>query len=366
MNHDLELLSRDRAIAPPFTPTPNPMNLEDLGELASSIENLVAQAELEIEAKRLEKQRDDYYQQALADLERKLNGLLETVQGALAKLPREEFADSPTRRQLEERESTILEQLELAPKLAEEKADLQLLLQEERLLESRNAERMREWRTGLKQDLLEMIREQEDFFSATDAAIALKGYVDELKAIDGLDEVVEALMDQINLHSEEGPVAKLRGTHEQTLTFIYNKAMENRSRVDRAPDVQPRVRHRPSEKRPNPYAYLEGKVVIFGGHDRLQTAVKNRLRDSKVDLQWYTAQDGVNLAQQGESHIASADLVVIVTGYASHSLTEKAIHSAKKLGINPEMVNTTGMTKLLEVIEMGLKTQLLRKRFHTA
>ena len=342
------------------------MSIEDLDELASSIDGLVAQAEIEVEAKRLEKQRDDYYQRSLADLEKRLNGLLDKVRETLAKLPAEEFADSPTRQQLEEREAAILEQLELAPTIAEEKADLQLLLQEERILEARNAEQMREWRAGLKEDLLEMIREQDDFFSATDAAIALRGYVEELKTIDALDEVVEALMDQINQHSEEGPVAKRRGTYEQTLAFIYSKAMENRARVDCAPDVQPRVRHRTSEKRPNLYAHLAGKVVIFGGHDRLQTAVRNRLRDSKVDLQWYTAQDGVNLAQQGESHISSADLVMIVTGYASHSLTEKAIQSAKKLGISPEMVNTTGMTKLLEAIEMGLKTKLLRDRFHTA
>jgi hypothetical protein len=68
------------------------------------------------------------------------------------------------------------------------------------------------------------------------------------------------------------------------------------------------------------------------------------------------------MAQQGESHISSADLVIIVTGYASHSLTEKAIQSSKKMGIAPEMVNTTGMTKLLETIEFGLKAKLLAKR----
>ena len=38
------------------------------------------------------------------------------------------------------------------------------------------------------------------------------------------------------------------------------------------------------------------------------------------------------------------------------------IQSAKKIGIAPEMVNTTGMTKLLEAIEFGLKAKLLAKR----
>ncbi|MEM9246670.1 MAG: DUF2325 domain-containing protein, partial [Cyanobacteria bacterium P01_F01_bin.153] len=178
--------------------------------------------------------------------------------------------------------------------------------------------------------------------------------------------VVTTLIEQINTYSEEGAVARMRGSCEQTLHFIYDKAMQNRARVDRGPELQPRIRHRSSERRPKLYTQLAGKVVIFGGHDRLQTAVKNRLRDSQVELVWYSTQSGVSLAQQGESQIASANLVIIVTGYASHSLTEGAMQTAKKLGVMPEMVNTTGMTKLLETIEMGLKTRQFAERMNTA
>jgi Uncharacterized protein conserved in bacteria (DUF2325) len=341
------------------------MDILEIDELENSVQDLISAAHVEVEAKRLERQRDEFYQKALNEVESRLHQILDTVQATLQQLPEDEFSDSLTRQKLKEKEADILQQLADAPRLASEAADRQLILQEERLLEEQLTEQTNRWRQELKADLLDMIAEQSDFYSATDAAVALRGYLHDLKAINVLSEVVDALINQINAHSEEGPVAKLRGSHEQTLMFIYNKALENRARVERAPNVQPRTRHRTSERHPNPYASLEGKVVIFGGHDRLESAVRNRLRDSDVDLVWCTAQAGLNMAQQAENHIVSADLVLIVTGYASHSLTEKAIQTAKKEGITPEMINTTGMTKLLEAIELGLKTQQLARRMTT-
>lgn len=340
------------------------LNLTGLDELEKSVQMLVGNVDEEVEARRLEKQRDEYYQQALGEIRQRLDGMLQSVQDALKKLPEDEFRESTNRQQLVKTQEDILAQIEAAPGMAAEVADRQLILQEERLLEEKQTEQDNIWRRQLKDDLLDMIHEQTDFFSATDAAIAIRGYVQDLKAVDGLEEVVRALINQINTQSEEGAVAKMRGSWEQTLNFIYNKALENRARVDRGPELQPRTRHRTSERRPKLYTQLVGKVVIFGGHDRLQTAVRNRLRDSQVELTWYSTQSGVNLAQQGESQIARADLVIIVTGYASHSLTEGAIQTAKKLGITPEMVNTTGMTKLLETIEMGLKARQLASRMN--
>lgn len=342
------------------------MDLNEFDELEASVRDLISAAEMELESKRLEKQRNEHVNRTVAEIRRRLEPLLDEVQKTLDKLPPEDFGESPIRTQLEEKRADLQRQLDEAPLVAAEVADRQLLLQEERLFEAQQLEQENRWRQGLKEDLLETIAEQEDFYSATDAAVAIRGYADDLKAIDALPEVVEALIEQINRHSSEGPVAKLRGTHEQTLNFIYGKAMENRARVERGPEVQPRTRHRTSVKQPNPYTTLSGKVAIFGGHDRLESAVRKRLRDSDVDLVWCTAQAGLNRAEQVESHIASADLVLIVTGYASHSLTEKAIQSAKKSGIVPEMINTTGMTKLLEAIELGLKTRLLAKRLNAS
>ncbi len=338
------------------------MHTSELDDLEASVQDLISMAEMELEEKRLQQQREDKIQRAREDLEQRLLPLLEQVNKALSLFAPDD-TDSIARKKLEEKAADLRYKLDHLDLLAAEVVDEELIANEENLLGQRDLERDNRWRQTLKADLLEMILEQDDFYKATDAAIAIRGYMHELKIIGALDEVVDALMRQINDHSEDGPVARLRGTHEQTLNFIYNKALENRSRVERIPDVQPRIRHRSSEKRPNPYSQLEGKVVIYGGHDRLETAVRNRLRDSKVTLIWCTAQSGLQMADQAENHVSTADLVIIITGYASHKLTDKAMQAVQQAGKTPQMVNTTGMIRLLEAIEYGLKTKLLMSQY---
>jgi hypothetical protein len=340
------------------------MDFSELDNLEDSVQDLLALAKIELEEKRLQQQRDEQIQKAVVEIKQRLEPLLAQVEQMLENLPPEDFVDSITRRKLEEKAADLRQRLADAPLMAAQSVDRQMILNEERLLDERLAEQTNRWRQGLKADLLEMIGEQEDFYSATDAAIAIRGYIQDLKAIGALEEVVDGLIAQINARSEEGPVARLRGSHEQTLNFIYNKALENRSRVDRTPDVQPRSRHRTTEKRPNPYTQLQGKVVIFGGHDRLESAVRNRLRESRVTLVWCTAQAGPQIAEQSESHIANADLILIITGYTSHKLTDKAMQAAQRTGKTIEMINTTGMVRVLEAIEYGLKSKLLVRQLN--
>ncbi len=340
------------------------MEISELDELEHSVQDLLSLARVELEERRLQQQREDQIQKAIGEIQQRLEPLLRQVEGMLGQFGSEDFVDSITRTKLEEKAADLRRKLEDSTALATQAVDRQMILSEERLLEERLLEQTNRWREDLKADLLEMIAEQQDFYSATDAAIAVRGHLHDLKAINALEEVVEALISQINANSEEGPVARLRGSHEQTLMFIYNKALENRSRVERSPDVQPRVRHRTSEKRPNPYTGLEGQVVIFGGHDRLETAVRNRLRDAGVQLIWCTAQSGLQMAEQVEGHIPSADLLLIITGYTSHTLTERVHQAAQRAGKTPEMVNTTGMIRVLEAIEYGLKAQQLARRLN--
>jgi len=342
------------------------MDMSELDTLEQEVEQLLAKAREDLEKEKLRQQRERQIQEYLEQIQNRLQPLLAKTEEMIAVLD-DKGVDNPTRRQLEETAARIRQELAEAPAKAQDMAEKQFLLQEERLVEEREAREIEIWRHQLKADLLEMIAEQEDFYSATDAAIAIKGHISDLKAIGALEEVVEALMKQINDNSEtEGPVARLRGTHEQTLNFIYNKALENRSRVDRPPNVQPPTRHRKSERRPSLYTDLEGKVLVFGGHDRLESAVRNRLRDSCVSLSWATEQGGLQLAAQVESQIPKAELILIVTGYASHSLTERAIESCKRYGQPYEIINTTGMTRLLEAIESGLKARQLAKRWKGA
>lgn len=331
----------------------------ELENLETSVENLLSVAQSHLEERKLQEQRDKQYQDIIRQREAKLNPLLKKVKEMISTYKAEGYHNADIISQLEEKAADISREIAEIPEKAAELVDSQLVLREERLLEEKAREKVKKWQTQLKDDLLEMLQEQTDFFSATDAAIAVRGYVDDLREIGALEEVVDALINQINAHSEEGPVARLRGTHEQTLTFIHNKALENRSRTDFHPNIQPKSHHRKSERRPELYSELQGKVLVFGGHDRLQTAVKNRLRSSQVDLQWYSEQDGLQLSAQGESQVSSADLVLIITGYASHSMTERAMEACKKADQKFEIISTTGMTRVLETIEAGLKTQQL-------
>lgn len=340
------------------------MDISELDDMEASVKDLLSLAKIELEENRLQQQRDDQIQQKIVEIKQRLEPLLQATEKMLAQFGGSACPDSITYQKLEEKVMELRQRLAEAPALAAQMVDRQLILNEERLLDERLTEQANRWRHALKDDLIEMISEQQDFYSATDASIAIRGYMNDLKSIGCLESVVEFLIEHINTHSEEGPVARLRGTHEQTLNFIYNKALENRSRVERAPDVQPRLRHRTSEKRPNPYTQLEGKVVIFGGHDRLETAVRTRLRDSTVTLIWCTAQAGPQIAEQSESHVASADLILVMTGYTSHKLTDKAVQAAQRAGKIPEMINTTGVIRVLEAIEYGLKTKLLAQRLN--
>jgi len=339
------------------------MDISELDALEHTVQDLLSLAKLELEEKRLQAQREEKIQQEVHKIRQRLEPLLSDVEAMLQKLAAEQ-CESPVQQKLTEKAADLRQRIEEAPILAAQTIDRQMLLNEERLLDARLTEQTNHWREALKTDLLEMVAEQNDFFSATDAAIAIRGYLPDLKAIGALEAVVEALIEQINAHSEEGPVARLRGSHEQTLGYIYNKAMENRTKVDHAPNVQPRIRHRSVEKRPNPYGQLQGKVVIFGGHDRLETAVRNRLREASVTLVWCTAQAGPQIAEQAEAHIATADLTLVLTGYTSHKLTDKAMQAAQRLGKSVELINTTGVVRVLEALEYGLKTQQLARRMN--
>lgn len=339
------------------------MNLPSLEEIQNATRDVMAMAKMELERTRLRKQREQKIQEHAQRIKDQLEPQIKAISHLLQEFDREGDQESFARKQLEQKLQELEEYITNAPILAEQEADSQLIASEERLQNEREALQEAQWRQELKADLLDMINEQQDFFAATDAAVAIKPYINDLKAINALEEVVEALMNQINVHSGEGPVAKLKGTYENTINFIYNKAMENRARVERPPNVQATVKHRKSEKRPVFYADLSGKVLVFGGHDRLATAVKNRLRHSEVEVVWCTEQDGLQMASQGEGQVSSADLVLIVTGYASHSLTERAMEACRRANKNYEIVNTTGMTSVLQVIEAGLKTLQLAKRW---
>ncbi len=171
-------------------------------------------------------------------------------------------------------------------------------------------------------------------------------------------------MEQINHYDRKNepgnPAAKFRGSYESTLNFIVDVAHRNRQAAIDPPRNEFTSRQAKPSSRTAACVGLGGKVVIVGGHDRLETAVRNRLRQPEVELVWATSQTGPGIWAQVEAQLPGADLVIVLTGYASHKLTEKVLGG--KGGKTPIYLTTTGMTRLVDAIEVGLKSQQLSQQ----
>ena len=63
------------------------MDISELDELENSVQHLLSTAKIELEAKRLQQQRDEYVQKAVAEIEKRLKPLLAEVDRMLAELP---------------------------------------------------------------------------------------------------------------------------------------------------------------------------------------------------------------------------------------------------------------------------------------
>ena len=186
--------------------------------------------------------------------------------------------------------------------------------------------------------------------------------------------MVNALLNKINDCNREGKAIVIAGTPEWKLSRMYEKATKlrhqqnpphltlvsgggsNRSRATVSDD-------RDQNETPDPYADLTGKVVIFGGQNNVKVQVEECLRQSKVNLVWCTAEDGDQWAKQTESHIAQADLVVIITGRGT---PHKQTISAKRVAKNCRKPMTqcdraSGKDSLLDHIKTGLLGSQLQR-----
>ena len=148
------------------------MHISELDELEASVSDLLTMAKVELEQNRLQLQRDRQIQDAVTQIEARLKPLLAKIEQVLQEFSRDGHQDSETKQRLEKKAADIKQEIAEAPILAAQLADRQLILSEERLLDERITEQTAQWRKELKADLLEMIEEQRDFFSATDASIA--------------------------------------------------------------------------------------------------------------------------------------------------------------------------------------------------
>ena len=342
------------------------MNFSDLDEIEQLTQSLLESGQVELKEHQIQKERDSKIQEAADALTGRLTPLLAQIESLIADYETNQISDSLNRKKLEQQADNLRQQLQDVELNAEKLVDAEFLRQEEQLISQQETQALTRWRTQLKADLLDLIHDQTDFYNATDTAIAIKGFIEDLKAIGALTEVVDALMAQINAYDRKAsenalPTARLRGTYEQTLTFIADQAQRNRLNFEgRTTSFTPRRTQ--SSSRPESYSDLDGKVVIVGGHDRLETAIRNRFRGSGIELIWATTQTGPQIWAQAEQQILDADLVIVLTGYASHRHTEGIVKATKQCGKTPTYVNTTGMARLIEAIVVGLKSQVLSRQ----
>lgn len=338
--------------------------MDFIAELEKKTQALIASGVSELKEIEAQQQRQTQIAEIAEEIRQRLVPLVEKVETLIRQFAQQAVSNSLTLKQLEQQKETLEAQIQQAELTAEAKLDEKLLQEEERLLAKQDAESLREWRVRVKEELIELIEEQDDFYRATDVAISIKGYADDLKEIGALEEVVDHLIEQINRYDRKNdpgnPAAKFRVSYENTLNFIVGVAHKNRQAAIDPPRTEFTSRQVKPSNRTTACVGLSGKVVIVGGHDRLETAVRNRLRQSEVELVWATSQTGPGIWAQVETQLSGADLVIVLTGYASHKLTEKVLGG--KGGRTPTYLTTTGMTRLVEAIEVGLKSQQLSQQ----
>ncbi len=269
---------------------------------------------------------------------------------------------------LEIRQSQPQEAVDWIGQLIEERRQQQAREEADTQLRRREREELQRQRHEKKRQLLATIAAQENYYEAADLAIEVHYAKEDLKSLESLEEVVNALLNKINDCNREGNSIVIAGTPEWKLSRMYEKATKLRQQHSShvtlvTPSGNPSrssvTASDPSnhaDEIPDPYAELAGKVVIFGGQNNVKVQVEECLRQSKVHLVWCTAEDGDQWAKQTESHIAQADLVVIITGRGT---PHKQTISAKRVAKNGRKLLTqcdraSGKESLLEHIKTGL------------
>lgn len=331
----------------------------DIAALQADVNGLITFAETELEEQRLQQERTSRINETIKSLEPQLRKIQQSIQAKLTSYANQKIADSLTKSRLEEQLKTVEEKLSQLDLVAMEIVDADVLKQEERLLERQLAAETQAWREELKLDLLEALEREANFFAATDAAVEITQYLDDLKAINALGEVAAALVEAINRNSDQGLVAKHRRTDEHTIRVSYEKAMENRGRANQPRVAKAKTNHRQTEQRPNPYQDLQGKVVVVGGHAQLETHVRKRLLNTAVEVFWCSATLGSRPLEQTMNQLESADLVLLLTGPAAHPESSQVINAAKRVDKEIVRINCSGLTRILEAIAYGLKAKQL-------
>ncbi len=276
--------------------------------------------------------------------------------------------------QLEQIDEQMANPLELAEQLYEEEIERERIQEqqkewEEQVLaeEQRIENEINLWRKDLLQDLLHTIDTAENYFEASDIAIYIRDFKEDLIAIDALEAVLEYLIERLNELNTKDTVLELRQPIEGTLDRMVDFALKQRVqqsnffKTNNGPPSQLRQSHRRQAERPFEFKGIQGKVVVFGGHPRMQRNVARRLPD--VNLVWFNQDESVTSMTERADVVRDADLVILVTAYTSHKVQKIAQASCEAYGVPLTYQNSTGIRSMLELIAMQLKKHKLTDKY---
>lgn len=334
-------------------------NNVDIENLAAEVEQLLQQANAELLEQQQQQARQIKIDQIADSLRTRIQNLLDQIRPVLQQYE-EGSLSTPTSLQLQQHLDRLSEMAESAQQIAALQVDAVMWQEQAALMLSHRVEEIRLYREQVQSDILDRINAANDFWEATDLAILVRQHADDLTEIDGLNPIVELLIDRINELDQiprEKPIAFLRGTHRSTLNFIAEQALKNRENVGgsrgrrEVPSISPDI----VPPQVNRLADLKGKVVLFGGHDRLVASLRQQLPN--VTLVCATVQGGNGQVSKAQEQVATADVVVIMTAYINHTADSRAKQACAAHGKTPVMVNSNGLTRCLQQIEESLLSQ---------
>ncbi|GAB4211938.1 MAG: hypothetical protein OHK0012_05360 [Synechococcales cyanobacterium] len=283
--------------------------------------------------------------------------------------------EDPIYQDLQEQLTTLAEQIANPRPLAESRyqADLE---QEERQLskrewdeliaaeERRMDEALAQWREDLVKDLLETIEGAKSYFEASDIAVYLRDYREDLLATEQLEPILRRLIARINELNTRGNPFELRMPIETTLNRMVDFALNQRSqratllgagRSSHAPTpICPlQEEHRQSSERPYEYRGLTGKVVVYGGHPRMHRNVVRRLPN--VTFVWFDFDLSLTAMQERQTAVQDADVVILLTAYLSQTAQQLAQSTCDLFRLSLVYHHSTGIRSVIELIAVELQ-----------
>lgn len=359
----------------PILPDPLADQEQQIAEKIALAKRAVAEKKKRQRQERLEQERAQKIKEYCEQVKERLRPLQQQLMESLeecAILGEEDQTYRALKAELDELQAKMDNPEPLAEQLYQEEIEREELLEQQREWEEyvlaeerRMEEEVNRWRQELLEDLIQTIDDTHNYFEASDIAIYIRDFKEDLLAINALETVLSHLIERLNTLNTRDTKLELRhpieGTLNRMVDFALNQRMQGTFlKINNGPS-QLKQSHRRQANRPYEYEDVEGKVVVFGGHPRMQRNVARRLPN--VNLVWFNQDEGVASMSERADVVKDADMVILVTAYTSHKVQKIAQASCEAHGLTLTFQNSTGIKPTLELISVELKKKRLVRRF---